>query len=111
MGIIGLLIVGLIFYLIFRFVLEEDFGFSGASRNSREKEVSGKDKGENISAQKPGKANSGQEENRPHPLRDKFSSRVSEEELIELARKRMKAGQITRQEFEEFRQNIKLERD
>lgn len=105
MGIVGLLIVGLIFFLVFRFGLEGDFNLTGSGGREQENLNTGEEK--NSASSNSQKTKSKNDQERAHPLRDKFSSKVSDEELIEMGRRRMESGQITREEFEEFRENIK----
>ncbi len=109
MGIIGLLIAGLIFYLVFKFFLEEDRISSGSGENSQ---VAGNEPAQKKeSGRRSDSKKSSGNEKRPHPLRDKFSGRVREEEIIELARRRLESGQISRQEFEDLKENIELSED
>ncbi|SDL10931.1 hypothetical protein [Halarsenatibacter silvermanii] len=76
-GVSGLLVIGLIFYLILRFGFDEDFGYSFLSDED------------------------GQESS-PHPLGDKFSGSLSDDELMKLARKQLENGDITESELESF---------
>ncbi len=80
-GVSGLLIIGLIFYLILRFGLDEDFGYSFLSDEDGR-------------------------ESSPHPLRDKFSGSLSDGELMKLARKQLENGDITESELESIKKEL-----
>jgi len=86
-GMTGLVIIGVIFYVIIKYGTEEDFGYSFLRNEEEEQEDVG----------------------RPHPLQDKFSGGLSDEELIELARNRMENGHISEEEFEEFKEGVREE--
>ncbi len=85
MGLSGLLVIGLIFYVIIRYGTDEDFGIPLLRR---ENEEGGED------------AFRG----RPHPLHEKFSSSMSREELFKLGKRRFEAGYLTEEEWEHFKE-------